>query len=64
MTGRWALRHATLRISCTLPYQEAIAVSFRAGVAAAQAVLLVGIFAVFVVWQYRLLSRKDGYGPS
>jgi sn-glycerol 3-phosphate transport system permease protein len=44
-------------------YQEAFRF-FRAGVAAAQAVLLVGIFAVFVVWQYRLLSRKDGYGPS
>ncbi len=41
-------------------YQEGFRF-FRAGVAAAQAVLLVGMFAVFVVWQYRLLSRRDGY---
>lgn len=42
-------------------YQEGFRF-FRAGVAAAQAVLLVGIFAVFVLWQYRLLSRRDGDG--
>jgi ABC-type sugar transport system permease subunit len=37
---------------------------FRAGMAAAQAILLVGIFAAFVLWQYRLLSRRDGYGAA
>ena len=41
-------------------YQEAFKF-FRAGMAAAQSVLLIGLFGVFILWQFRLLERGVRY---